>query len=184
MSSHRYSRVKGPAGRVEHEVPLVTACNAATTHATSHGAKKKAQTKAKATAKKKKGKVGGEGEDEGIDFSRFILVVVVWDKPQREARVAQVDVKSNGGSDGGSDGGGDGGGGFGGGAGVHTYTVAVESDGASRSATECSAGTQYGSFAAALVDRIGNGVEQEEEEEGEPRLLVVGGGVAGVRLPA
>ena len=181
MSSHRYSRVKGPAGRVEHEVPLVTACNAAT-HATSHGAKKKAQTKAKAkaTAKKKKGKVGGEGEEEGIDFSRFVLVVVVWDKPQREARVAQVDVKSDGGCDGGSDGGG----GFGGGAGVHTYTVAVESDGASRSATECSAGTQYGSFAAALVDRIGNGVEQEEEEGGESRLLVVGGGVAGVRLPA
>jgi hypothetical protein len=176
MPSHRYSRVKGPAGRVEHEVPLVTACNAAT-HATSHGAKKKAQTKAKATAKKKKGKVGGEGEEEGIDFSRFVLVVIVWDKPQREARVAQVDVKSDGGSDGGGD--------FGGGAGVHTYTVAVESDGASRSATERSAGTQYGSFAAALVGRIGNGVEEEEEEEeGESRLMVVGGGVAGVRLPA
>ena len=173
---------------MEHEVPLVTACNAAThatSHGASHGAKKKAKTKAKATAKKKKGKVGGEGEEEGIDFSRFVLVVIVWDKPQREARVVQVDVKGDSGSDGSSDGdgGGDGGGG-GGGAGVRTYTVAVESDGASRSATERSAGTQYGSFAAALVERIGNGVEEGEEEEEEPRLLVVGGGVAGVRLPA
>ena len=184
---------------MEHEVPLVTACNAAThatSHGASHGAKKKAKTKAKATAKKKKGKVGGEGEEEGIDFSRFVLVVIVWDKPQREARVAQVDVKGDSGtgsdSDGGSDGGGDGGSGGGGGTGVRTYTVAVESDGASRSATERSAGTQYGSFAAALVDRVGNGVEEGEEEreeegeeeEEEPRLLVVGGGVAGVRLPA